>query len=190
MAEYTTGGRGSAGARSATGRFILCHIDDMRFILAQGELVSLELRADLQPESVIAGAVGELRGTFRGAPVFCVDGQLHRQATIGDQRAVVLVLSASPGLFGLLVDRVETVGEDAFRLCDLPACLSTGDSPLAALAVRQDGGADEVAFLLDVGVLASELQHAAQTSDYTSGRYGSESGLAVPSFATGAREAP
>jgi hypothetical protein len=71
-------------------------------------------------------------------PVYCPSASLEPLPSLPDSRKICVMLAAGSELFGLACESVSTVDAEHLDAVALPACMSTPDHPIGALARSGD----------------------------------------------------
>jgi chemotaxis signal transduction protein len=94
---------------------------------------TLESMLDLQPDGQ-GWRIGWIVLRGQRWPVYCPAASLEPLASLPDARRICVMLSVGDGLFGLACESVSTVDAEHLETVALPACMSTPEHPISALA--------------------------------------------------------
>jgi hypothetical protein len=101
--------------------------------LPQGEVHTLESMLDLEPDAQ-GLRVGWITLHGQRWPVYCPSASLEPLASLPDARRICVMLAAGSELFGLACESASTVDAEHLDAVVLPACMSTPEHPISALA--------------------------------------------------------
>jgi chemotaxis signal transduction protein len=123
--------------RSEHPHYVTLTFGDTILALPQGEVHTLESMLDLQPDRQ-GWRIGWIALRGQHWPVYCPAASLEPLASSPDARRICVMLSAADGLFGLACEAVSTVDAERLETVSLPACMSTPEHPVSALARSGD----------------------------------------------------
>jgi hypothetical protein len=123
--------------RSKHPRYVTLTLGDTILALPQGEVHTLESMLDLQPDRQ-GWRIGWIALHGQRWPVYCPAPSLEPLASLPDARRICVMLTVADGLFGLACEAVATVDAERLETVALPACMSTPEHPIGALAHSGD----------------------------------------------------
>ena len=128
---------GSPTWRGRHPRYVALTLGDATLAVPQGEVHTLESMLDLEPDAQ-GLRVGWITLHGQRWPVYCPSASLEPLPSLPDSRKICVMLAAGSELFGLACESVSTVDAEHLDAVALPACMSTPDHPIGALARSGD----------------------------------------------------
>ena len=128
---------GSPTWRSRHPRYVALTLGDATLAVPQGEVHTLESMLDLEPDAQ-GLRVGWITLHGQRWPVYCPSASLEPLPSLPDARKICVMLAAGSELFGLACESVSTLDAEHLDAVALPACMSTPDHPIGALARSGD----------------------------------------------------
>jgi hypothetical protein len=112
-------------------------LGDATLAVPQGEVHTLESTLDLEPDAE-GLRVGWITLHGQRWPVYCPSASLEPLACLPEARRVCVMLAVGGELFGLACESVSTVDAEHLDFAALPACMSTLEHPISALARSEE----------------------------------------------------
>jgi hypothetical protein len=114
-------------------RYVTLALGDTTLALPQGEVHTLESVLDLEPDRE-GWRIGWIALHGQRWPVYCPAASLEPLASLPAARRICVMLAVGDGLLGLACESVSTVDAEHLESVALPACMSTPEHPISALA--------------------------------------------------------
>ncbi len=135
--------------------YAVLRIDDLRLLVSQSEIQTLEPATDLQRGRVEGGGVALISHGGIQSTVYCPTKDLCHMDEIPPTRRVCAVFKNGGDQFGILCDEVQVRDQGLPSRLPLPICMQKPDSPIQELALLEG----VVASVATAASLATFLGH-------------------------------
>ena len=124
-----------------------------QIVLARGDLRTIETATDVVRVDPPQNAVGWIAAFDRVWPAFALSADMAPLPEVPAGRRLCAVIGCRWGLFGLLCDEIQVVGEASPSFVPLPALMRGPASPFRAVAKSEKG----IVFASDAEALARHI---------------------------------
>jgi chemotaxis signal transduction protein len=117
--------------------FALLVFEDMKLLIPQTDIYSLEPVADMLPASdKQLNSVGEINQGGQVWPVYALSTDLNALNSIPKSSRIIILMKNVQPEYGLLCDQVDTIKRSEISIHPVPAAVQGKNSPLLAIAIQ------------------------------------------------------
>jgi hypothetical protein len=144
-----------------TAQVVVLKIGELRLMLPQGDVRTLESATDVVPTDPPANGVGWINYAGQRWPVFCPSHELEFLVSVPAARRACVLLPVESGYVGILCDDAGILAHFSGQRHDVPRAMRLPASPICGLVMLADG----LACISNAGLLARFLAGYAASAD-------------------------